>query len=136
VLHENALECSSPFPFDDLDPKAPEPDSRIQLFEFARRLVSYIAAQDRCRLTVEALYLALGDADLEGITMTDIAAKHGLTKAAVSKRVKKVRLDLHLPSNANNKSAHAIARYRQTNRSVLRLDKSAPRRVQTSPQRA
>jgi hypothetical protein len=43
----------------------------------------------------------------------------------VSKRVKKIRRDLHLPPNRNLKSAHACAIYAATNRSPARLDHAA-----------
>ncbi len=129
MLHENSRECSIGFPYDDIDERenpalqATAPD----VLEFARRLVSFIRGKDRCRATVDCLYLALGDADLEAFTMTDAAARNGLTKAAISKRTKEVRVQLKLPANANNKSPHATDRYRETNRSPLRLDKSSVR---------
>src|SRR5207248_316670 len=61
------------------------------------------------------------------ITMTRIAHEHGLTKAAISKRTKEIRRELHLSINANNKSPNASHRYSQTNRSPLRVDESAGR---------
>ncbi len=120
-LRENSPECSEPFRYQDIEPEPEVPEHRVDAFEFARRLVSYIRAQPRCRLTVDCLFLALGDADLEEITMTTVGDKHGITKAAVSKRVKQIRADLHLPPNGNNKSAQAVQRYSQTNRSNLSL---------------
>ncbi len=131
MIHENSLAASQPFPFDEIDERE-NPDTRhnrqernthsdADLFEFARWLVSYIRGKDRCRVTVDCLTLALGDAELEKITMTTVALKRGLTKAAISKRVKEIRKDLKLPINANNKSQHASSRYAETNRSPLRL---------------
>jgi len=130
VLHANSLAASVGFPYDELDCDDPEPDQPARrshlshdadALEFARRLVSYIRSQDRARLTVDCLHLALGDADLEGLTMTQVGARWGITKAAVSKRVKKIRADLHLPITSNNKSAHASSRYRHTNCSPIRI---------------
>jgi hypothetical protein len=123
---ENSLAASVDFPYDEIDadePAAPtaSPSHHADTLEFARRLVSYIRSQDRARLTVDCLYLALGDAEVEAETMSTVAAKNGVTKAAVSKRVKKIRRELHLPITANNKSAAASARYRFTNASPLRL---------------
>lgn len=129
-LHENSLQCSEPFPFDEIDEKEnPKPEAAIghaDMMEFARRLVSFIRGKDRCRVTVDCLHLALGDADLESITMTSVAASHALTKAAISKRTKEIRKQLHLSINANNKTDHATRRYRETNRSPLRLGGKAP----------
>jgi hypothetical protein len=127
MFHDNSRECSVGFPYHEIDakesPPAPAADSAAEVLEFARRLVSYIRSKDRCRLTVDCLYLALGDADLESVTMTDVAKAHGVTKAWVSKRAKAIRQELHLPVNANNKSADATQRYRKTNCSPLRLDR-------------
>ena len=123
-LHENSRECSVGFDYDSVDEEPADiPESKVELLEFARRLVSFIRSKDRARLTVDCLYLALGDAELEGETMTSVARRHGVTKAAISKRVKEIRAALHLPTTPNNKSAHAAARYAQTNRSPLRLDR-------------
>jgi hypothetical protein len=127
----NTREASVGFDYDAIDeaenPDAPrrkqeEPAlSRADLLEFARRLVSYIRGKDRCRLTVDCLHLALGDADLLAATMTSVAKQHGVTKAAISKRTKEIREELHLSINANNKSPHASHRYRETNQSPVRL---------------
>ena len=129
-LPTNSLAASVGFPYDELDCDD-EPEQHVgpasatthdaDVLEFARRLVSYIRSQDRARLTVDCLHLALGDADLEGLTMTQVGERWGITKAAVSKRVKKIRNDLHLPITANNKSAHASSRYRHTNVSPIRI---------------
>ena len=131
MLHENSRECSIGFDYDAIDekenPKAPHraaetlAHSHGDQMEFARWLIRFIRKKDRCRLTVDCLYLALGDADLEAITMTSVAAKRGLTKAAISKRVREIREQLHLPINANNKSQDARHRYTETNRSPLSL---------------
>lgn len=125
-LPANSLSCSVPFNYAELDEPESDPvvrDCFAEKLEFARWLLSYISSKDKCRLTVDCLRLALGDADLEAYSMTDLGRKHGITKAAVCKRVRETRTDLHLPPNANNKSAHASRRYSETNRSPLRLDK-------------
>ncbi len=129
MSHQNSKEFSVGFDYDAVDGED-EPAavalvtrSEADMMEFARRLVSFIRGRDRCRITVDCLHLALGDADLEQITMTSVAAKHGLTKAAISKRTKEIRKQLHLAVNANNKSQHASHRYSETNRSTLRLDR-------------
>lgn len=131
VLHENSKECSTGFIYpDEAEPDTPTDTAHPpETLEFARRLVSYVRSQTRARLTIDCLYLALGDADLEDETMTSTATRHGITKAAVSKRVAKIQDDLHLPKTFNNKSANACSRYTRTNRSPLRLD----RRVQPAP---
>ena len=126
MLRENSRECSVDFDFDSVESEqdtAERPQfTQADLLETVRRVVSFIRSSDRSRLTVDCLYLALGDAELEGVTMTEVATKHGLTKAAISKRTRTVRERLHLPPNANNKSSRAVRQYGATNRSPLRLD--------------
>lgn len=129
MLHENSKDCSVDFDYDAIDedldgPAQPasETERLADALEFGRRIVSLIRTRPRARLTAECLHLALGDADLEGVTMTDVAKACGVTKAAVSKRVKEIREHLHLRPTANNKSDHARRVYARTNRSPIRLD--------------
>lgn len=126
MIHENSQECSIPFDYAALDglPTERLVYSQADVMERLRWMISFIRNQDKTRLTVDCLYLALGDAEVENTTMTTVAGHHGLTKAAVSKRVREVRQLLHLPINANNKSASAVEKYKD-NRSPIRLDKPA-----------
>lgn len=122
-LHENSKECAVDFDYDALDRNPgdePLTHSLSDVLEAMRKVIRYIRTKDRARLTVDCMFLALGDGDVENETMTTVAEKHGITKAAVSKRTKEIREQLHLSINANNKSAHAVDKYRN-NRSPLRL---------------
>lgn len=122
-LHENTKECSVGFDYDAVDGKAHQSPllySQDDVLEILRKNNRFIRSKDRARLTVDCIALALGDSEAETVTMTTIAKEHGLTKAAVSKRTKEIREQLHLSINANNKSARAVEKYRN-NRSPLRL---------------
>lgn len=127
----NSLAVSEPFPYDELDNPEPsaEESRRGDTREALCRVLSYIASKNNCRLTIDCLLLALGSPDLEGETMTSIGKKRGCTKAAVSKRVKQIRRDLHLPLTFNNKPPYAARTYAATNRSPIRLDLVTSRRV-------
>jgi hypothetical protein len=128
MLYDNSRDCAVEFPFDELDkpPGDGEPlvFSLADMLESMRRITRYIRTKDRTRLTVDCMFLALGDEDAESETMTSVAEKHGVTKAAVSKRTKEIRVQLHLSINANNKSSRAIAKYRD-NHSPLRIEGTA-----------
>ena len=127
ALHENSRECSVDFDYDAVDAQPgaePLTHSTGDVFEALRRYFRYIRSKDRTRLTLDCMFLALGDEDAQAETMTSIAEKHGLTKAAVSKRTKEIRADLHLSINCNNKSGSAVEKYRG-NRSPLRLDRES-----------
>lgn len=130
MLHENTTECSVGFHYPDDTPTADDTRTKYpgDTLEFARRLVSYIRAQPRARLTVDCIFLALGDSELEGENMTSVASRHGITKAAVSKRVKLIISDLHLPISINNKPDHVRRNHALANCSPLRLDRRAPAR--------
>ena len=126
-IHENTLEASVGFDFDAVDPQPGEFSrySREDLLEVLRRYIRFIRSKDRARLTIDCLRLAIGDADVESEAMTTVAEKHGVTKAAISKRTKEIREELHLTINANNKSEHAIQQYRSSNQSPLRIAHTA-----------
>ena len=131
----NSLAASVQFPYDELDHRedSPEESRRGDTREALCRVLSYITSKTNCRLTIDCLLLALGSPDLEGETMTSIAAKRGCTKAAVSKRVKQIRRDLRLPINFNNKPLYAARTYATTNRSSIRIDLVTARRVPSVP---
>ena len=123
-VYENSREASTNFDFDALDPQPAELRgyTREDLLDVLRRYVRFIRSKDRARLTIDCMRLAIGDADVESETMTTVAEKHGITKAAISKRTKEIREELHLVANQNNKSAAAIHQYRSSNQSPLRIE--------------
>lgn len=112
------------FDYDALDDPPTLPKGYVEALEFGRRIVSYARSKDRARLTLDCLYIALGDAEIEGVSMTEMSARHGVTKAAISKRVREIREDLHLPRTGFNKTEHACETYRTTNISRVALGQS------------
>lgn len=65
--------------------------------EMLRRFVADLIAEGNTRLTVECLAVALGLSAYNGESMTAIANRHGVTRAAVSKRCVDVITHLNLP---------------------------------------
>lgn len=102
----------------------------VPIVEPLRRIFSYINSKERARLTVHCVCFALGVFDLEAdnrayagpVTMTDLAKIHGVTKAAISRRVKEIRQELNLPPTRANKSSDACRKYARTNSSPIRLE--------------
>jgi hypothetical protein len=125
-LHENSPECSVGFDYDAVDgiadrPPNEKPITHDDLLEFGRKICRFVRGDERARFTIDCMFLALGDEDAAQFeTMTSVAEKHGITKAAVSKRTRELRAQLHLSINANNKSASAVEKYKH-NRSPIRL---------------
>lgn len=109
------------FDYDALDEPQTLPAEYVDKIDFGRRLISYARSKDRARLTLDCLYIALGDAEIEGVSMTEMSQRHGVTKAAISKRVREIREDLHLPRTGFNKTADACEKYRFTNISRIAL---------------
>jgi len=79
---------------------APAPLENEDVLDILRRLIGELLAERNARLSLECLALATGFSYIGG-TMTDIARRHAVTRAAVSKRCVELteRLNL-LPSRA------------------------------------
>jgi len=83
-----------------------------------RRVISEILCHDNARLTAECMALVSG-LSYTGSSMTDIAKRHGVTRAAVSKRCVELTELLGLPPSRAMRSLTARNRYREArNRST------------------
>ncbi len=79
---------------------SPAPIENEDVLDILRRLIGELLAERNARLSLECLALATGFSYLGG-TMTDIARRHGVTRAAVSKRCVDLTERLNLqPSRA------------------------------------
>ena len=88
-------------PRDDSDPQPPTAAiDNEEVLDILRRLIGELIAERNARLSLECLALATGFSYIGG-TMTDIAQRHCVTRAAVSKRCVELieRLNLQ-PSRA------------------------------------
>ena len=86
-----------------------------EVSDVLRHFVADLIAEGNTRLTVECLAVALGLSAYNGETMTEIAKRHRITRAAVSKRCVDIteRLNL-LPSRAmRSKEARKTYRHSQ-----------------------
>ena len=79
-----------------------------------RHLVADIVADDNTRLTIECLAIALGLRVYAGDSMTETANRHGITRAAVSKRCVDITTRLNLPPSRAMRSEKARKTYRQS----------------------
>ena len=98
------------------DPE-PEPDPASgacdteSVHSAIRRVVAEILCHDNARLTTECIALVSGLAYC-GSSMSDIARRHGITRAAVSKRCVELTELLDLPPSRAMRSLTARKRYR------------------------
>lgn len=82
--------------------------------EILRHLVADLLSEGNTRLTLECLAVALGLSAYNGETMTDIARRHGITRAAVSKRCVDITERLNLPPSRAMRSEKARKIYRNS----------------------
>jgi hypothetical protein len=79
-----------------------------------RLFVADLIAEGNTRLTVECLAVALGLSAYNGESMTAIAHRHGVTRAAVSKRCVDIITHLSLPPSRAMRSEKARKIYRNS----------------------
>jgi hypothetical protein len=82
--------------------------------EVLRHFVADLISEGNTRLTVECLAVALGLSAYNGESMTSIAKRHGVTRAAVSKRCVDITRQLNLPPSRAMRSEKARKTYRNS----------------------
>jgi hypothetical protein len=150
---EDRLDASEDFPYDEVDRRlggtqAPEeidadrmlehPALQSFVAEAIRRTINLIRVDSFPRLQADCIVIAIGGElreDGTTLSMTEVARDWGITKAAVSKRVARIRANLHLPTNRNLKSDESRKRYAVTNSSPLNLRARLPGRSGGAAQR-
>ena len=82
--------------------------------EILRHLVADVISEGNARLTVECLAVALGLSAYNGESMTDIGKRHGISRAAVSKRCVDITTRLNLPPSRAMRSEMARKTYQRS----------------------
>lgn len=100
-------------------PDAPQPTDGERLHDLLRRLVGELVGQNNARLSLECLALVTGLA-YDGDSMTEIAKRHGVTRAAVSKRCVELTQALNLKPSRAMRSLKARHSYRRARNRHLR----------------
>lgn len=111
-------------PADDVESNQGTPDHE-DVLQFIRRLVGELLGQDNVRLSVECLALATGISYL-GDSMTDIARRYGVTRAAVSKRCVEFTDALGLAPSRAMRSTKARQSYRRRRMDELNQQNLVP----------
>ena len=111
---DSPLMCEGKDPALLPDPE-PAPPPRAtdeeQVWDVMRRMLGELLSHDNARLTVECLALVSG-LQYSGASMTEIARRHGITRAAVSKRCVELTELLDLRPSRAMRSLTARKRYR------------------------
>lgn len=92
------------------------------IHDLLRRLVGELVCQDHAKLSLECLALVTG-LTYDGNSMTEIARRHGVTRAAVSKRCVELTQALNLKPSRAMRTQKARQSYR--NARTLRLRRHA-----------
>ena len=131
--------ADSPVMAEGCDPMlAPEPEPEAiarpaadaeQVWDALRRVLGEVISHDNARLTVECLALVSG-LSYSGSSMTDIAKRHGITRAAVSKRCVELTELLDLRPSRAMRSLTARQRYRNARIKSARAHEPAHRPAQ------
>lgn len=90
--------------------QAPQPNQEHDQAEILRRLIGELVAASSARLTIECLALVTGIC-FDGDSLTDIAKRHKVTRAAVSKRCVDLANALGLPPSHGMRSLTVRRRY-------------------------
>lgn len=101
---------------DELPDASPHTTSDQDTTVVARRIIGELLAQDNMRLTAECLALVTGLV-YDGNSMTETAKRHGVTRAAVSKRCVEIADALGLPPARAMKRLTARKTYERRARS-------------------
>jgi hypothetical protein len=96
----------------DADPQHPKPSHDTEaIYRAIRCVVAEILYHNNARLTAECIALVSGLA-YDGSSMSDIAKRHGISRAAVSKRCVELTELLDLPPSRAMRSLTARKSYR------------------------
>ena len=98
----------------------PQPADAESLHEALRRLVGEMVSQSNARLSLDCLALVTGLV-YDGDSMTEIANRHDVTRAAVSKRCVELTQSLNLKPSRAMRSLVARDSYRKARMNHLRI---------------
>lgn len=117
--NEEPMEAGTPCEQPSSGPEAPQLADAESIHDLLRRLVGELVCQDNAKLSLECLALVTG-LTYEGASMTEIAARHGVTRAAVSKRCVELTTALNLMPSRAMRTRKARQSYRQSRTLHLR----------------
>ena len=114
-----------PEPEPEHDAPRPAPDAEM-VWDALRRVLGEVLSHDNARLTVECVALVSG-LNYSGSSMSEIAKRHGITRAAVSKRCVELTELLDLRPSRAMRSLTARRSYRSARIKSARSNESAQR---------
>jgi len=92
-----------------------------EVMDVLRRFLGEVLSQKNARLTLECMAVACGLTTMQGESMTSIAKRHGVSRAAVSKRCVDITEKLNLPPSRTMRSSKARTVYRKVQKEIRKL---------------
>lgn len=137
-LAESSLASEEP---DIIGQIEPEPAAQVvgmesvdeRLMDMLRRLLAEVVSQKNAKLTLECLAIACGLNLVDGDSMQEVARRHGISRAAVSKRCVDITEKLNLPPSRAMRSKEARKSYRQVQKSLRKRHERTSHQRQQSP---
>lgn len=125
IMSEGCDPMLAPEPEPEPDAPRPAPDAEM-VWDALRRVLGEVLSHDNARLTVECVALVSG-LNYSGSSMSEIAKRHGITRAAVSKRCVELTELLDLRPSRAMRSLTARRSYRSARIKSARSNESAHR---------
>lgn len=95
-----------------------------QTWFVVRQVLNVIISAPNARLEAECFRLSSGLADLDNITMTSLAEKHGLTRAAISKRCNRQLMLLNMKPSQFQRPMNVRKTYKDARMKVLARERA------------
>jgi hypothetical protein len=105
--------CEDPVPEVELQTETAQSDNTDgeYVHDVLRKIIGELADQNNCRLSLDCVALVTG-LSYQGLSMTKIADRHGISRAAVSKRCVELTIALRLRPSRAMRSLLARVSYR------------------------
>lgn len=90
-------------------------------WDILRRILNHAYAKRNSKFTIECFYIAAGWAEADGISMTEVSVRWGVTKAAVSKYCREICEEVGIPPSRYMRTEENAAKFRLSNRRPVKV---------------
>lgn len=92
----------------------------VSASEFHRRLLNYLYSKRNSKFAIACFFIATGQAEADGLSMTQVATLCGVTKATVSKYCREICDHFGIPPSRYMRNEENSAKFRLSNRRPLK----------------
>ncbi len=112
IAESSLASCQPAIPADEGESEIDSDGSMLAATRIMRHFVADLLKDSNSRLTIECLAIALGLSAYDGESMSSVARRHNITRAAVSKRCVDITKKLSLQPSRAMRSENARKIYR------------------------